>query len=222
MRISAVTLARTIALIDVLDLNPRGHVPYSGIVNELVGRYGFQKWPQSLQEFDEQKGVEFLAGQWKDVAIDKFVIFNTGIVAETRASTDVSRQIIEDALATGRESLGLSFEEGMIKRWGYVSDVTFYSDVSLLAVFSHPLARIAEAIGHEVSKATGENLEFQPISLSIGHDPLVRKYTLAPFSLARRVEVPFSENKYFSEAPLPTDIHIKLLEQFERDVLHTI
>jgi hypothetical protein len=47
---------------------------------------------------------------------------------------------------------------------------------------------------------------------------MARKYGIAPFSITRRAESRFSENKYFSEAPLPTDIHISLLEEFEAEV----
>jgi hypothetical protein len=46
---------------------------------------------------------------------------------------------------------------------------------------------------------------------------LERKYGIASFSITRRAEARFSENKYFSEAPLPTDLHLKLLEQFEAE-----
>jgi hypothetical protein len=42
---------------------------------------------------------------------------------------------------------------------------------------------------------------------------------IAAFTIQRRGQTPFEENKYFSEAPLPTDIHINLLEQFEADTV---
>jgi hypothetical protein len=45
-----------------------------------------------------------------------------------------------------------------------------------------------------------------------------RKYQIAPFSIARRAEARFSEDKYYSEAPLPTDMHISLLEEFEESI----
>ena len=54
--------------------------------------------------------------------------------------------------------------------------------------------------------------------LSIDYDQLTRKHPLGRFSIQRRDNTPFSENKYFSDAPLPTDVHIQLLEQFEKDL----
>ena len=37
----------------------------------------------------------------------------------------------------------------------------------------------------------------------------------SPFSIERRVNTPFSENTYFSAAPLGTFAHLELLQQFE-------
>jgi len=45
----------------------------------------------------------------------------------------------------------------------------------------------------------------------------IRKEPIAGFTIQRRVDTPFGENKYFSEAPLPTEIHLDLLQQFESD-----
>jgi hypothetical protein len=44
------------------------------------------------------------------------------------------------------------------------------------------------------------------------------KHGRAPFSIHRRLDVPFSDDKYFSEAPLETETHLEILAQFEKDV----
>jgi hypothetical protein len=64
----------------------------------------------------------------------------------------------------------------------------------------------------------GENLTYEPTVISIDYDALTGKHPLGPFSIQRRENTPFSEGKYFSSAPLPTDIHIKLLEKFEKSL----
>jgi len=69
-----------------------------------------------------------------------------------------------------------------------------------------------------VADTMGENLKYDLSILSIDYDQLTRKHPLGRFSIQRRDNTPFSENKYFSDAPLPTDVHLRLLEQFERDL----
>ena len=51
-----------------------------------------------------------------------------------------------------------------------------------------------------------------------GYDPLTVKAGPSPFTIERRADTLFSESKYFSSAPLPTDEHISMLEAFEADV----
>ena len=213
MELSAILLARVLGFIETFDLNPRGSIFYPDFVRAIVEHYKFQKYPQSPEQFDEGKGVEFYDGKIGNRVIAKLTIFNTLIVVETRMSTADSKQILEDMLMWAKERFGFKYEPGMIKRFAYISDLTFYSDVPLLS--NPPLQRIAEKTSELLSTIWQEPIRFEPLNISIGHDPTSRKNQIAPFTIQRRAETRFSENKYFSEAPLPTDVHIKLLEEFE-------
>jgi hypothetical protein len=53
-------------------------------------------------------------------------------------------------------------------------------------------------------------------------EQIPRKPLHAPFTIQRRAETAFAENKYFSEAPLPTNEHVALLETFEADVIASV
>jgi hypothetical protein len=152
------------------------------------------------------------------VVIQKFVIWNTLLVVETRSNTEDSQKILEEMLAWGAERFGFHYRPAMIKRYGYVSDLAFYSDSPLLNV-SSPIAHLAKKTSKVLSEIWGKAVDYEVLNINVGHDPEARKYGIAPFSIARRAEAQFSENKYFSEAPLPTDVHIKFLEEYERDIL---
>ena len=124
---------------------------------------------------------------------------------------------MEEMLAWGADKLGLNYKPGMINRFAYVSDLSFYSDVPILGV-SHAVTRLADKTSKALSEIWQEPIRYDPINVMVGHDPLSRKYGIAPFSISRRAEARFAENKYFSEAPLPTDMHLAMLEEFEADL----
>jgi hypothetical protein len=218
VKLSSIILARTLCRIETFDLNPKGRVFYPELVEALVQRYKFQKFPKTLEEFNEQKGVEFYEGKFGNKVIQKFTIYNTLLVIETRSSTDDSKQILEEMLSWAAAKFDLNYKPEMIEHFGYVSGVTFYSDAPILGG-STALKKIAKATGDAVSEIWHERFDYETINIVIGHDPLVRKYGIASFTLTRRAEAKFLENKYYSEAPLPTDLHLKLLEQYEQDVL---
>ena len=217
MQLSAVILARVLGYIETFDLSPRGTIFYPEVVPQIAERYRFQKFPTSIEEFDESKGIEFHEGKAGNKVIQKFTIFNTLLVVETRSSTDDSKQIMEEMLAWGADKLGLNYKPGMINRFAYVSDLSFYSDFPILGV-SHAVTRLADKTSKALSEIWQEPIRYDPINVMVGHDPLSRKYGIAPFSISRRAEARFAENKYFSEAPLPTDMHLAMLEEFEADL----
>jgi hypothetical protein len=215
MRLSAVLLARVFFFIESVDLNPRGAAFYPDVVRALVERYNFQKFPQKFEDFDESKGVTFEMGKIGDKTVEKVVIFPHGLALDTTTSTQDSENILEDALIWASKTLGLSYRPGIVKRKSYVSNVTFYSDEPLL--FVNP---VLNRVGDELSKTVSTSLKlpyvFEPIGVLLGIDPETQRIPVQAFTVERRQGIAFSENKYFSAAPVPTDVHLALLETFER------
>jgi hypothetical protein len=98
-----------------------------------------------------------------------------------------------------------------------VSQVIFRSDVNLTEI--NPTIRTAaRELTERICAITSERLSYELTALVIDYDQMARKHPLGRFSIQRRDNTPFSENKYFSEAPLQTDDHIALLERFETDL----
>ena len=216
VKLSAVILARALAFAETFDLDPRGSTFYPNLVPQLIERYRFQKFPKSFEELDDTKGIEFHEGIIGTKVIQKFTIFNSLLALETRSNTTDSKAIIEDMLDWGKERFGLRPLAEVIHHWGFVSTVTFTSDFDILATL--PLVRLAQKTGEALAETWREGIEYKPLFTAAGHDPLTRKNPIAAFTIQRRAETPFAENKYFSEAPLPTDLHIKFLEEYEADM----
>jgi hypothetical protein len=216
MRLASTQLARAMIWMELADLIPRG-ITLLPMVKALASRYDFHKVPEKPEEFDEGKGITFATGRIGETAIDQLVIYTYGILLDTRASTDKSKQILEALLEWGAEEHGLTFKQQMATRWQYSSQLTFYSDVMPLG-FPKALMDLSAKISHAVQESMKENLKYEPIIITIDYDPLTRKHPLGPFTIQRRDNTPFSEGKYFSSAPLTTDTHIKLLESFEKSL----
>ena len=218
MQLSAILLARFVALIETVDLDPHGRIHYPTLVHGLVERLKFQKYPKAPEEIDESKGIVFTDGLYNGIAIQKLTIFNNGLVIETRSSTQDSEKILQENLIWATKEFGLAFSPEAIKRKMYVSQLTFTSTSPILAGLSTSLAKLAKILSATVVGANNEKFNFETTGISIGHDVLTTKYPVASLTIQRRLETPFSENKYFSEAPLQTDIHLSLIQALEDDL----
>lgn len=212
MELAAILQARALAFVEPVELNPRAKVFYPDLVKALVARYNFQKFPQTFEELDEQKGIIFGAGQLGQSVIDQVIIFPYGILLDTRISTQESQRLLQEAFEWASKDIGLAPRR--VNRWTYSSQLTFVSKVSLTSV-SPAVQKLADGIGKSVNEIVGENLKYELAAFQIDFDQLSRKHPLGRFSIQRRDNTPFSENKYYSDAPLPTDVHLSLLEQFE-------
>jgi hypothetical protein len=216
VELSAILLARVISFFETVDIMPRHGIFFPELVKEIVQRYNFQKFPGTFDEWNSPEGAQFLVGKQDKIVIDRLIVYNNGLQLETHAGTADSKRIQEELLAWARDEFGIAYGPDTVKRWAYVSGVTFHSNVPILV--TGPIERLARNITDEISRILGDETVYQPTGFNIGHDLLLRKYARASFTLHRRAEVPFAENKYFSEAPLPTEIHLDLLARYEKDV----
>jgi hypothetical protein len=215
MQLSAVLLARVAFFVESVDLNPRGQAFYPAVIRGLVEHYQFQSFPQKLEDYDEQKGVTLAVGRSGDRTIDKVVIYSWGLTIDTTSSTSDAEQLLDEALRWSAANLRLTYDRAMIKRKAYLSQVTFYSDAALL-----PLNPLFDGIAKTVSDTVTSNLKlpyrFRPVGILLGADPEEQVIPVQRFSIERRERIAFSENKYFSSAPIPTELHLRLLDEYEK------
>jgi hypothetical protein len=217
LRQPAILLARVIAYVDAPDLLP-GAVYAPDLANEVASRYGFQKFPQKVEDYELKKGVEFIGGKLESLFIQKFAIWENIVTVETRTSTDDCKGFLEDVLRWAVTKFGATYTLDKIQRFAYISDVSFYSDAPLLSL-NNALTNLQTRTSRALSEIWQESVEYLPTSVKIGHDPVARHLPIAPFSIERKGTSRFSENKYFSEAPLPTKLHLEMLEAFEAEIL---
>ncbi len=200
------------------DLNPFGKVFFPEIVPDIVNRFHFQTYPIKPEDFEEEKGIKFANGVASGVSVDKLTIWRDGITLDTRAGTSIGKLIIEDSLTWLSDKVGLDYSADKIARWAYLSNLAFFSEVDLTAI--HPsIKALTERLSPLSSLPVENKPSFELVSLSIDFDKTNSKLSPAAFKIERRGGSPFSHNKYFSEAPIQTQQHIDLLEEFEAGLI---
>jgi hypothetical protein len=214
----SILLARAIAFIEVQELNPKGSAYFPDIAAALVRRFNFQIYPTKPEDFNEEKGIKFADGKFSDGTLDSLQIFPHGILLDTRVSTDVSAALLATTLRWASSELGLHYEEGMVKRKAFSSQVTFESDMELVKL-NPVLAKIGNAVSSNVSGTAGQPIVYEPTGIFLNLDQSLYKVTPGHFSIERREAVPFTDKKYFSSAPLPTQDHLSILQDFENSLL---
>lgn len=211
MELLAVRLARLIVYFPTEELNPRGRALIPDVTSALVERYSFNNYPTKYEDFDWQKGIIFEAGRWNDISVDRLAFYSNGILVDTASSTGDSEAILIDALTWASESFDLTYKPDMLNRRVYVDELIVRCETSL----NPALDNLNKKLSESVSKMVGQQVSYETAAIALNFDVLLSKPPLAPFRIEKLVDVPYSENKYYAIAPLPTDEHIRFLEEFE-------
>lgn len=197
---------------------PEGQPYLPDVIKAVVERYRFQSYPSTFDEMmsDPKK---FNIGEWNGVQIEDLSAYNDGLIVGGRCRTDVLEGMLEDLMGIMESQFhtrripspndGRFFESGVVVRF----DQRILSKLDFLSVVHEDIETFLSGYG------LGP-FEYAPSGLISDSDPskIVGRRPL-PFSLARRVSVPYEENLWFSGAPLKTDDHIALLENVEAVML---
>ncbi len=199
------------------ELNLSGKVFLPELAEALVQRYRFISNNANDKKDREEQGLLFQNGSWQGHSIDK-LCFNPSIIyLDGQVSTDHSRQMLIELLEWSREQFGTNYSDRLIQRWAYVSNIVFQTDFPLLRGQSPVLNSVGDKIASEVERNLKQRLSFQPSVLQVGHDPQKRITTIASFTIQHRLNTLFDENIFFSEAPVPTKLHLDILEEVEAE-----
>jgi hypothetical protein len=214
MKLLSVNLARTILLGPMSDLNPRGASTDSILFPFLVNTYKFKKVPSLTEIPDLSKGIKFELGDF-DIGGDYPIVvnltfYNDGVIADSGSSTNDTDAFLEDMYTKFSELFKMPLGESIIKRRAYLSQLFVSTDKSL-ELINPKLKLISKYLSESVEE--GNNV-FQLGGISFWSDQIT-KVPPPPFTFERAVGVPFSDNRYYSAAPLPTDKHLELLDKLE-------
>jgi hypothetical protein len=218
MELLNINMARAVWLIDIAELNPRGKSIMPELLEWLKEEYHFEKAPSAVTDLDEKtKALNFERGQFQvreeifvDVALK---IFTDGFVAETYSSTHDSDAYLKDVMESAAREFSLAYKPEMVRAKLCTSEV-YVRSTKNLSGFNTKLSDFAAKVSALLP--TKPRVEYEVASVAfwpVAH-PLPNT-SLAQFRFERKIGSLPSEKKYYSSAPIHTEDHLTLLNEFE-------
>ena len=218
MELVAITLARVTTLLQLQTWDPYGRTSTVDALQMLAAAFTFSKYPKSLAEIDIQKGIELVDGRMRDIVIDKITIYVNGFIVDTRSSTENSEAIVATILKSIHSAFGAVISP---ERKTFTSQVIFRSDITLLALQPPILKDVSMRLTDTTSADLKHPFSFEPTGVIINADLSQSKIPPSPLTIERLADTPFSERLFSSTAPLRTNEHLEVLEQFEAALLQS-
>jgi hypothetical protein len=216
MKLLSVQRARSIWLVNLVDLNPHGRNVFS-LIAPIIAKYQFVQFPTKPEELDLSKGINFVGGSFKeapenDIAID-LTVFNDGFLADTRSSTEDSDVFLDEFLSWIAGEFGLVQYKEILRSRVYVSELWVKTDKSLNTL-NPKLENFAKRLTSLIVGHNHHPISFETYGISFWTNPTI---TLppGPFKFERAENTPFGEHRYYSTAPLQTNVHLEMLTELE-------
>lgn len=214
MNLCSIKLARSIWLLPVNDLNPRGRYFYN-VIAAMLDRYSFAKVPTIEEAVTDPNRLEFVQGLFQNSNGERIsvnlTVHSDGLVADTGSSTLDCDDFLLDLLNWLHDEFGYEDHSAFAIKKMYISELYFnmngYQRMINPALEPFLQSLPPNVVGH------GEP-EFEVSGVAIGVDP-ESSFKPAAFRIERAENVPFSENRYYSVGPFQTETHLNLLQELE-------
>jgi hypothetical protein len=219
MQLLKVITARSIWLLPVADINPQGKAVSADLIEWMKKTYHFQKYPSSVFDLDsETKALTFLGGKFKsgheEDGKERYIavglsVYTDGLVANTESSTNDSDKFLHEVIDSVVKEFGL-VHPGIRKKL-YFSEMDVRLDRPL-SLINPKLEKFAATISSLRGDANKVAFEFSGVTFF--PEPTAQT-AISGFALERKLNTEWSENRYYTRAPLQTHAHLNLLEDFE-------
>ncbi len=219
MKLLSVKQARSIWLVYLVDLNPHG-LNLLTFIPPIVEKYKFQLFPTKPEELGfgkETREIKFSGGSFQkdpqhNIGVE-LTIYNDGLVADTRSSTKDSDAFLNEFLNWISSEFDLVPFQEVLRSKAYVSELWVQTDKSLNTL-NPKLEHFAKRLTSLIIGHSHHPIAFETSGITFWTDPTVVNPP-GGFRFERLIDVPFSENRYYSAAPLQTDAHLEMLMELE-------
>jgi hypothetical protein len=211
MEVKNILVSQAIRFVEVGPvLERRSPAP---LIDGLREKYGFVEVPKTLADLDFKKGTNFLRGYYKGAIIDKFQVYENGLLCEANENTNILDDFISEILTWVEQEQNLPIKETGVK--AYISQMAVITASDIGSIFSK-IASIGPLISKELSNYGQPAHEFKISGLKMHYDAAPTPLPRAPeFSFERRAGAPYSENQFFTSAPIRTDEHLRIVKMLE-------
>jgi len=215
MNLVSVVLARSVWIFDLGEFNPKG-INLWPVCERLIQKYRFARYPKNILDLSEEKTLAFKAGTFinsKGVnVLMGLSVFNNGLTADASSSTDDSDEFLQQIAGSIAQEFGLVVPQNVGRV--YLSQLDIESEFSLPAL-NPALARLAAMLSSSVATVDGKPRRFDFGAIHFWNEDTNPVTSPAYFRFERKVGLPFSSNRYFSQAALKTQEHLQFLQNFE-------
>jgi hypothetical protein len=210
MQLLTIESSRIVFLMQALRTLGQVYIPDA--IAKVKERYAFFKVPNP----DQVLPLTFSIGKFQDAQIAEFSIYNDGFIVSSNSNTDLLDAFIEDVLHWAARELSIEPLPGSKPEKYYESSIVVRAESDLVR---------DTILGFDANAAVSEAMKSASIATPLNLSGLIFDFDSKDYLgkrkpvkliVDRRVNVPFSENIFFSQAPFRTDDHLKVLKHFER------
>ena len=220
MKVISVDIARVVQLFNADEIKPKKGVYLPEFIRAVTEKYGFINWPDVIQR--PTQDLKFAGGRLtlenRNINILDLTMYNDGVSLDS-SHTDDANHALDNFIEWIQEQYLIEKQITIFPR-SYISGLVVQFDGTIDGILS-----VFKLLQKESSKLLKDvygadvQINLSRISLRVEQKP-TPAIIQEEITIERRVGVPHVANRYYSGAPLPNDIHIQLLEKFERAALH--
>lgn len=180
----------------------------------LKTEFQFDEAPSQAQAQTNSGSYVFRNGRFEGGAIDSFSIHADGVVIASKSPAVMLEMFLDRFKNWASKELDVNFVETHEVNRFYSSHITFRSASSMLKPLD-ALNKIKNLLEKELEKHSNYSETFHPYGIFMAVEASKSLYKPTQFGVERKAGADFSQNQYYSSAPLPTQSHLKVLEALE-------